>query len=99
MQNARVSRLRERPPSLRFGAQVADPRKWAKQVRAAVQRLALPAADGAEPTAALVRPAGVEEFPAVLLCLPAGSSTDLATDLAAAGIGSLTIEFADDPAA
>ena len=45
MPNVRVNRLLERPPSLRFSAADGDPRKWARRVRAAVQRLALPAGD------------------------------------------------------
>jgi dTDP-4-amino-4,6-dideoxygalactose transaminase/dienelactone hydrolase len=45
MQNARVNRLLERPPLLRFAAADGDPRQWARRVRAAVQRLALPSGD------------------------------------------------------
>jgi perosamine synthetase len=42
MRDARVNRLLERPPALRFGASDGDPRTWARTVRAAVQRLARP---------------------------------------------------------
>src|SRR5262245_51199622 len=45
MQNARVNRLLERPPLLRFAAAEGDPRQWARRVRAAIQRLAVPSGD------------------------------------------------------
>lgn len=114
MQNARVPRLLERSPALRFGSHTGDPRSWARKVRAAVQRLALPvpvdlsteSADGdvytlrsSEGTVrGVFRRPSQPDFPAVLVCVPTGVAGP-GEALAAAGIASFTVEFADDPAA
>jgi hypothetical protein len=95
MQNARVSRLLERPPSLRFAAADGDPRKWARKVRAAVQRLALPSSSSSslDELGTLTLPEGAGEHPAVLLC---GADAALAPALATAGIASFALRL--DPA-
>src|SRR5215831_2038611 len=101
MQNPRVNRLLERPPSLRFAAADGDPRKWARRVRAAVQRLALPHTDGPTGDAVadlgtLTLPEGAGEHPAVLLC---GADESLAHDLVTAGIATFALRFDPSEAA
>jgi dTDP-4-amino-4,6-dideoxygalactose transaminase/dienelactone hydrolase len=99
MQKARVNRLLERPPSLRFAAADGDPRKWARRVRASVQRLALPSTEGPTGDAVaelgtLTMPEGTGEHPAVLVC---GADDSVAAALATVGIATFTLRL--DPAA
>jgi perosamine synthetase len=114
MQNVRVSRLLERPPSLRFAAAGGDPRKWARRVRAAVQRLALPSGDavtgssvGDNGTCTLHTPGGSLTGTLTLpqgkgeqpAVLLCGTGDEVAAALADAGIVSLALRLdPSDPA-